>query len=61
MAPRLEIRGHEVCNAKATCQVAPAGDAFEIFVTGGSDSYVLIMTPEEIYQIAEARYNTAPK
>lgn len=58
MAARLEIRGQQVMNAKATCQIAPNGTAFEIFVTGGQDSYVLIMTPEEIYRLAQARYST---
>ena len=57
MGSRLEIRGHEAWNAKATCQVAPNGSAFEIFVTEGGDSYVLIMTPEEIYRLAQARYS----
>jgi hypothetical protein len=56
MASRLEIRGHESWNAKATCQVASNGHAFEIFVTDGGDSYMLIMTPEEIYRLAQARY-----
>ena len=58
MAARLEIRGQEMMTSKATCQVAPNGSAFEIFVTGGEDSYVLIMTPEEIYRLAQARYST---
>jgi hypothetical protein len=57
MSPRLEIRGQEIFGAKATCQVAPDGLAFEIFVTDGTgDSYMLVMTAEEIYQWAQLRY-----
>lgn len=57
MAPRLEIRGQESWGAKVICQIAPDGHALEIFVTDGAgDSYMLVMTPEEIYRWAQARY-----
>jgi hypothetical protein len=41
----------------ATCQLAADGRAFEFFVTDGAgDSYMLVMTAEELYQWAQARY-----
>lgn len=58
---RLEVRGQEPWGAKATCQIAPDGHSFEIFVTDGiSGSYMLVMTPEEIYRWAQARYGGVP-
>jgi len=60
MSPRLEIRGQESFGGRATCQLAPDGRAFEIFVTDGSgDSYMLVMTAEELYLWAQRRYEPA--
>ena len=60
MSPRLEIRGQESFGGKAICQLAPDGEAFEIFVTDGSgDSYMLVMTAEELYRWAQRRYEPA--
>lgn len=61
MPPRLEIRGQATWAAKASCAVAPDGRAFEIFVTDGlGESYMLLMTPEELYRWAQSRYGGAP-
>lgn len=57
MASRLEIRGQEPWGTKAICQVASDGHALEIFVTDVTgDSYMLVMTAEEIYRWAKVRY-----
>jgi hypothetical protein len=57
MSPRLEIAGQETFGGKAICQLAPDGHAFEIFVTDGfGDSYMLVMTAEELYRWAQRRY-----
>jgi hypothetical protein len=58
MSPRLEIPGFAPFGGRATCQLAPDGKAFEFFVTDGTgDSYMLVMTAEELYQWAQARYD----
>ena len=57
MSPRLEIPGLPPFGGKATCQLASDGRAFELFVTDSTgDSYVLVMTVEEIYRWAQVRY-----
>jgi len=57
MSPRLEIPGSAPFSGMATCQLAADGRAFEFFVTDGAgDSYMLVMTAEELYQWAQARY-----
>ena len=57
MSPQLEIPGFAPFSGKAICQLAPDGKAFEFFVTDGTgDSYMLIMTAEELYQWAQTRY-----
>ena len=56
MSPRLEIPGSAPFGGKAICQLAPDGRAFEFFVTDGTgDSYMLVMTAEELYQWAQLR------
>lgn len=56
MSPRLEIPGSTLFGGKAVCQLAPDGRAFEFFVTDGTgDSYMLVMTAEELYQWAQLR------
>ena len=57
MSPRLEIPGSAPFGGIATCQLAADGRAFEFFVTDGAgDSYMLVMTAEELYQWAQVRY-----
>jgi len=57
MPPRLEIPGLAPFGGKAICQLAPDGRAFEFFITDGTgDSYMLVMTAEELYQWAQLRY-----
>ena len=57
MSPRLEIPGSAPFGGKAICQLASDGRAFEFFVTDGTgDSFMLVMTAEELYQWAQMRY-----
>ncbi len=57
MSPRLEIPGFAPFAGRAICQLAHDGKAFEFFVTDGTgDSYMLVMTAEEIYRWAQRRY-----
>ena len=58
MSPRLEIPGFAPFGGRVICQLAPDGKAFEFFVTDGTgDSYMLVMTAEELYQWAQTRYD----
>ncbi|HSB82095.1 MAG TPA: hypothetical protein VLM91_25210 [Candidatus Methylomirabilis sp.] len=58
MSPQLEIPGYSPYSARATCQLASDGMAFEFFVTDGTgDSYRLLLTAEEIHQLAQMRYD----
>jgi hypothetical protein len=60
MSPRLEIRGQESFGGRAVCQLAQDGEAFEIFVTDGyGDSYLLVMTAEELFRWAQRRCDPA--
>jgi hypothetical protein len=62
MSPQLEIPRYSPYSARATCQLAPDGLAFEFFVTDGSgDSYRLLLTAEEIHQLAQIRYDAVDR
>ena len=58
MSPHLEIPGYSPYSARATCCLASDGMAFEFSVTDGTgDTYRLIMTPEELHELAQIRYS----
>ncbi|HSB69079.1 MAG TPA: hypothetical protein VLT62_07090 [Candidatus Methylomirabilis sp.] len=58
MSPHLEIPGHSPYSPRATCRLASDGMAFEFNVTDGTgDTYRLIMTPEELHELAQIRYS----
>ena len=58
MSPQLEIPSSFPGSARATCQLASDGMAFEFYVTDGTgDSYRMFLTAEEIHQLAQIRYD----
>jgi hypothetical protein len=62
MPAQLEVPGYSPYSARATCQLAKDGMAFEFFVTDGAgDSYQLVVTPEELHQLAQIRYGDSSR
>jgi len=58
MTPQLEIPGYSPYSPRATCQLASDGTAFEFYVTDETgDSYLLVMTADELHQLAQIRYS----